>query len=97
MEAILHIDETTQQNTALVEETAAASEALGEQSQKLSELVSFFHFDANPELSNEIQSPVQSTERRAAERPWSAPNAQGPATASQQAMQEVDSGEWEQF
>jgi len=95
--AILHIDETTQQNTALVEETAAASEALGEQSQKLSELVSFFRFDAHAAMSNEVQSPVQNMERRSAERPWSAPNAQGPATASQQAMQEMDSGEWEQF
>ena len=95
--AILHIDETTQQNTALVEETAAASESLGEQSQKLSQMVSFFRFDANAVISGEIQSPMQSTERRTAERPWSAPNAQGPATASQQAMQKIDSGEWEQF
>ncbi len=95
--AILHIDETTQQNTALVEETAAASESLGEQSQKLSELVSFFRLDPDAGLNEEIQSPVKNTERRSAERPWSAPNAQGPATASQQVMQEMDSGEWEQF
>ena len=95
--AILHIDETTQQNTAMVEETAAASEALGEQSQKLSQMVAFFRSDASAVMSNEVQSPVQNTERRSAERPWGAPNAQGPATAPQQAMQEVESGEWEQF
>jgi len=95
--AILHIDETTQQNTALVEETAAASEALGEQSQKLSRLVSFFRFDAHAGMSEEIQTPVKNVERRAAERPWNAPNAQGPSTAAQQASQEMDRGEWEQF
>jgi len=95
--SILHIDETTQQNTAMVEETAAASEALGEQSQKLSQMVAFFKLDTNAGFSNEIQSPVQNVERRSTERPWSAPNAQGPATASQQSMQEMESGEWEQF
>jgi hypothetical protein len=48
-------------------------------------------------MSEEIQSPVRNVERRTAERPWSAPNAQGPATATQQAVQEMGSGEWEQF
>ncbi len=95
--AILHIDETTQQNTALVEETAAASEALGEQSQKLSELVSFFRFDVNASVREEIQSPGRNMERRAAERPWGTPNSQAPAIASQQAAQKMDSVEWEQF
>jgi methyl-accepting chemotaxis protein len=93
--AILHIDETTQQNTALVEETAAASEALGEQSQKLSELVSFFRFDPNASSSSPVASP--SLERRSSERPWNAPDTQGPATAPQQAAQAMDAGEWEQF
>ncbi len=40
--AILHMDEMTQQNASLVEEAAAASEAMGAQAQELSDLVSYF-------------------------------------------------------
>ncbi len=42
-QSLIKIDEATQQNTALVEETAAASQSLGEQARKLAELVSFFN------------------------------------------------------
>jgi methyl-accepting chemotaxis protein len=41
-QAIVQMDQVTQQNAALVEESAAASEALQEQARKLSELVSTF-------------------------------------------------------
>jgi methyl-accepting chemotaxis protein len=41
-QAIVQMDQVTQQNAALVEESAAASEALQEQARKLSELVSIF-------------------------------------------------------
>ena len=40
--AILQMDEMTQQNASLVEEAAAASEAMGAQAQELSALVSYF-------------------------------------------------------
>ncbi|MFC5513483.1 methyl-accepting chemotaxis protein [Massilia jejuensis] len=43
--AITQMDQVTQQNAALVEEAAAASEALREQSRALSALVSTFRFD----------------------------------------------------
>jgi methyl-accepting chemotaxis protein len=43
--AITQMDQVTQQNAALVEEAAAASEALREQSRALSELVSTFRFE----------------------------------------------------
>ncbi|MFC5481240.1 methyl-accepting chemotaxis protein [Massilia suwonensis] len=43
--AIAQMDQVTQQNAALVEEAAAASEALRGQSRTLSELVSTFRFD----------------------------------------------------
>ena len=36
------MDEMTQQNAALVEQAAAASESMGEQARDLNELVSFF-------------------------------------------------------
>ncbi|MCP4043221.1 MAG: chemotaxis protein, partial [Gammaproteobacteria bacterium] len=40
--AIMQMDETTQQNAALVEEAASASEAMGEQARSLNDLVGFF-------------------------------------------------------
>ncbi len=43
--AVAHMDELTQQNAALVADAALASQALTEQSQKLSELLSHYHTD----------------------------------------------------
>jgi hypothetical protein len=44
-QAISQMDNVTQQNASLVEEAAAASEALQEQAGKLSDLVSVFRID----------------------------------------------------
>jgi methyl-accepting chemotaxis protein len=44
--AILQMDQVTQQNAALVEETAAASQSMGEQARELQGLMSFFTLDA---------------------------------------------------
>ncbi len=59
--SILQMDDLTQQNAALVEEAAAASNALGDQADQLNSLVQFFAFkdsskatgstDASPRLS----------------------------------------------
>jgi methyl-accepting chemotaxis protein len=46
-QAILQIDQVTQQNAALVEEAAAAAGALKEQSVKLIEMVSVFNIDVS--------------------------------------------------
>ncbi len=45
-QAISQIDDATQQNAALVEEAAAASQSMDQQSRGLLELVSFFRLDA---------------------------------------------------
>jgi len=45
--ALLQMDEMTQQNASLVEEAAAASEAMGAQAQELSDLVSYFNLGDN--------------------------------------------------
>jgi len=39
------MDQTTQQNAALVEQTAAASHSMGEQAQELQRLMAFFKLD----------------------------------------------------
>jgi len=44
--AILQMDQTTQQNAALVEETASASQSMGEQAGQLHTLMGFFKLDA---------------------------------------------------
>jgi len=45
--AIADMDSSTQHNAALVEESAAAATALRDQADKLAEVVSLFHLDAN--------------------------------------------------
>jgi methyl-accepting chemotaxis protein len=50
-EAIMQLDQVTQQNAALVEEASAASESMQEQATRLSELVSVFKLDEGPTLS----------------------------------------------
>jgi len=43
--AILQMDQVTQQNTALVEETAAASQSMGDPARELQNLMGFFKLD----------------------------------------------------
>jgi methyl-accepting chemotaxis protein len=49
--ALTHMDEVTQQNSALVEENAAAAKALEQQSQGMHERVSFFRVDGEQRRS----------------------------------------------
>ncbi len=65
--AILKMDETTQQNAALVEQISASAKSMYEQSNELNDLVEFFVVSNN---SCSIES-VNSTDRRSSDRPWS--------------------------
>jgi len=47
-DAVVHMDQATQQNAALVEEDAAASEALREQAASLAQAVAVFRLDDAP-------------------------------------------------
>ncbi|MBT8119002.1 MAG: methyl-accepting chemotaxis protein [Gammaproteobacteria bacterium] len=55
--ALMQMDEMTQQNASLVEEAAAASEAMGAQAQELNDLVSYFNLgtDDITQHVNQIQ------------------------------------------
>lgn len=44
-DAVTHLEHTTQQNAALVEESAAAAQALRQQAAQLAEVVSVFRLD----------------------------------------------------
>ena len=89
---IRQMDEMTQQNAALVEQAAAASEAMGEQARNLNELVDFFTTDDR----------AANTERRFSERPWSGTGSAQPASTSQFPPQktvngDTDDSEWKEF
>jgi len=59
-QAVAHMDQATQQNAALVEEAAAASDAMREQAEALAQLVSTFRFDehAAQPASRAVQAPA---------------------------------------
>ncbi|MBC7950679.1 MAG: methyl-accepting chemotaxis protein, partial [Rhodospirillaceae bacterium] len=68
--AVTQMDEMTQQNAALVEESAAAAHALEDQSRELNRLMGFFHTGAQP-----AQAVPQKAEARPAPRPAAKPAA----------------------
>ncbi len=97
--AVTQMDQGTQQNAALVEEAAAASESMDEQSRSLLEQMNFFN-------TGNVQS-VAPQERRNEDRPWSneSGSAENTVTASAPvapvkvaaASTSLDSDEWEEF
>ncbi|WP_269471118.1 methyl-accepting chemotaxis protein [Sulfuriflexus mobilis] len=92
--AIMQMDEVTQQNAALVEEAAAASESLDEQARGLDQLMTFFRVDENESVERRAPrtAPAAPAARRPAARPAAA--ARRPAAAS---SAPVDDSEWEEF
>ena len=50
--AVVELDQSTQQNAALVEESAAAAESLRHQAARLTEVVQVFRFEGGPRLSS---------------------------------------------
>ncbi|HXN09689.1 MAG TPA: hypothetical protein VN859_00485, partial [Steroidobacteraceae bacterium] len=71
-QAVMQMDQTTQQNAALVEQAASTSQAIVEQAQALTMMISRYHVVAEDE-SRARATPV---ERRTAARPWVAGTAQ---------------------
>ncbi len=72
--AVTQLDEMTQQNAALVEEVAAASETMGEQASELDRRVGFFTMNHDVGESIEMaHSGAVEEERRSGDRPWSDP------------------------
>ncbi|MNN56224.1 Methyl-accepting chemotaxis protein IV [compost metagenome] len=106
-QAVAEMDTVTQQNAALVEEAAAASEAMQEQAAALAEMVSIFKLDANhsgPAAKPALRKPVVAAASTALKRPALrlAPSraAAAPVAAAKprSAKPAADnSGEWEEF
>jgi methyl-accepting chemotaxis protein len=106
-QAISQMDQVTQQNASLVEEAAAAAEAMQEQSKNLAQVVSVFRLDgmqtavvapfAREPVLRQVRkaSPVQPQKKLAAK-----PRTQIPATPQPRrlaAMQPASGDEWEEF
>ncbi|SFU39382.1 methyl-accepting chemotaxis protein [Pseudoduganella namucuonensis] len=102
--AIVQMDNVTQQNAALVEQAAAAAEAMLEQAASLSEVVGVFKLNANATSGVAVQAPrrpaaVTAAPRRAIaaapppRRPKPGPALKAPARA----QAKVAADEWEEF
>jgi methyl-accepting chemotaxis protein len=83
--AVTNLDQMTQQNAALVEESAAAAESLREQAHRLSEVVSRFRLghEAAPRPAAAARWPSRISSRRRAPRSrWPAPPSRWPGRRS---------------
>jgi methyl-accepting chemotaxis protein len=91
--AIAQMDEVTQQNAALVEEAAAASQSMQEQATELAAVVGFFKTGASQ------PAPVrEAVVAKAPARPVAAPQASKPAPPKRIALARAAASEqWEQF
>lgn len=98
--AITQLETVTQQNAALVEEAAAASESMANQASTLQELVSRFNVD--PTIMEEALAKVDAPQRRPAVAPRPAPASkpaarQAPARKAESPPPQDDGDEWEEF
>jgi len=98
--AVMQMDQTTQQNAALVEEASAASQAIVEQAQALNGMIA--RYDVGGDAGKPVAS--ASAERRTDARPWTgkraAPAAAAPrASAAAPVLRKAagDDAEWKEF
>jgi methyl-accepting chemotaxis protein len=106
-QAIVQMDDVTQQNAALVEEAAAASEAMQEQAARLAEAVSVFKLGASAAISLATAAPRLSSKapatRVAPPAPSAARKAAAPAKVATPARKlpamasAAKNDEWEEF
>ena len=85
--AVMQMDETTQQNAALVEEAAAASQAIVEQAQALNGMVSRYNVGAG----------TREAERRPPDRPATKPAGASASRAKQRKVAQAGGAEWSEF
>jgi methyl-accepting chemotaxis protein len=105
--ALQKIEEATQENAAVVEQTAAASQSISQQTQDLSRLLSFFQMDVTPAQTAKKQtSPTRTasaardqanTDRRSAERPWPKADKHSAETTTPIPMAAGNEESWDSF
>jgi methyl-accepting chemotaxis protein len=96
--AVMQMDTTTQQNAALVEEAAAASQAIVEQAQALNSLVGRYNVGDGGSVVSRASA---TAERRGKDRPWNnnkvAAKKPAAATAPVRKAAGGDGAEWSEF
>ena len=105
-QAIVQMDGVTQQNAALVEQSAAAARAMHEQARALAELVALFHVDgrarpaapkpALPPAHRTVPAPTPASAPTAMKRVRPAPAPAAPRTPARKAAATADA-DWEAF
>ena len=98
--ALQKVGEVTQDNTAVVEQTAAASQTISEQAQDLRRQLSFFQLDSVPDHSptnQEIETPSLNEDRRSAKRPWENKEHHSPEASALPAMVSGSEESWDTF
>jgi hypothetical protein len=88
------MDTVTQQNAALVEEAAAASQAMQDQATRLAQAVAVFKLGAAPAMA---AAPAAPRSTLPAVRPAAVKPAARPARAARPAPAEAVESDWEEF
>jgi methyl-accepting chemotaxis protein len=96
--AVAELDHMTQQNAALVEQSAAAAESLKSQAEVLAGVVGTFKFNGEAHHRGQAATPGTTTTRAPARKPAPAVPAAAPSKPMPMAVAQVDAeAEWEAF
>jgi methyl-accepting chemotaxis protein len=96
--AVAELDHMTQQNAALVEQSAAAAESLKSQAEVLAGVVGTFKFNGEAHHRGQAATPGPTTTRAPARKPAPAVPAAAPSKPMPMAVAQVDAeAEWEAF
>jgi methyl-accepting chemotaxis protein len=103
-QAITQMDDVTQQNAALVEEAAAASQAMQDQADRLADAVAVFKLDASVAraaraVAAPVAKPVAVARRAAVSLPAAKPvvAAAKPVASARSAAKALAGDDWEEF
>jgi methyl-accepting chemotaxis protein len=94
--AVLQMDEMTQQNAALVEESAAAARAMHEQATELSRQVAFFQITGNASATPASKAKRKDAAQQEMETVFAAVRS-APAPRAQRPAEAADAGVWKEF
>jgi methyl-accepting chemotaxis protein len=94
--AVLQMDEMTQQNAALVEESAAAARAMHEQATELSRQVAFFQIAGQASAKPSAKGPRKDVAQEEMETVFAAVRS-APAPRAPRPVESADAGVWKEF
>jgi methyl-accepting chemotaxis protein len=95
--AVGQMDEMTQQNAALVEQAAAASESLDDQGKSLQRLMSFFEVGGEGDTPEPVAAPKKVKAKPAAKKAKPKANVKPKPTSKPAPVADDDDDEWDEF